>query len=113
MVPVGTTAMDWWCPAISLCWSCRLTARSSIQWSGFGTICAATGSPTIISTIRLWGVLADYRRSGRHRRSSKALVRHSADAGLALAAVLGVPAEDIRVREGADGLLIQPGDRAE
>src|ERR1700738_2852612 len=46
MVPVGTTAMDWWCPAISLCWRCRLTARSSIQWSGFGTICAATGSPT-------------------------------------------------------------------
>src|ERR1700736_1980490 len=46
MVPVGTTAMDWWCPAISLCWRCRPTARSSIQWSGFGTICAATGSPT-------------------------------------------------------------------
>src|SRR3984893_15248335 len=46
MVPVGTTAMDWWCPAISLCWRCRPTARSSIQSSGFGTICAATGSPT-------------------------------------------------------------------
>src|SRR3984893_7582351 len=46
MVPVGTTAMDWWYPAISLCWRCRPTARNSIQWSGFGTICAATGSPT-------------------------------------------------------------------
>jgi len=32
---------------------------------------------------------------------SKALVRHGADAGLALAEVLGMPAEDIRVREGA------------
>src|ERR1700722_2569517 len=46
MVPVGTTAMHWWCPAISLCWRCRPTARSSIQSGGFGTICAATGSPT-------------------------------------------------------------------
>jgi hypothetical protein len=51
-----------------------------------------------VSIIRLWGVLADYRRSGRHRRWSKALVRHGADGRLALAAVLGLPAEDIRVR---------------
>src|SRR6202040_4042192 len=35
-----------WCVAISLCWSCRLTARSSTRSSGFGTICAAIGSPT-------------------------------------------------------------------
>ncbi len=36
----------WWCRAISLCWSCRPIARSSIRSSGFGTICAAIGSPT-------------------------------------------------------------------
>jgi hypothetical protein len=53
----------------------------------------------LISIIRLWGVLADYRRSGRHRRWSKALVRHGADGRLALAAALGLPAEDIRVRD--------------
>src|SRR5712671_5239384 len=46
MVPVGTGAKASWSPAISLCWRCRLTARSSIRSSGFGTICAATGSPT-------------------------------------------------------------------
>jgi len=32
--------------AISLCWSCRPTARSSTRSSGSGTICAAIGSPT-------------------------------------------------------------------
>src|SRR5271167_2244640 len=46
MVPVGTAAKDSWCPAISRCWRCRRTARSSIRPSGFGTICAVTGSPT-------------------------------------------------------------------
>src|SRR6267378_4201316 len=46
MGPAGTAAKAWGCPAISPCWSCRLTARSSIRSSGFGTICAATGSPT-------------------------------------------------------------------
>src|SRR5437764_8109814 len=46
MVPVGTAAGDSWRPTISLCWSCRRTARSSIRSSGFGTICAVTGSPT-------------------------------------------------------------------
>src|SRR5271155_1015754 len=46
MVPVGTAAKASWCPAISRCWSCRRTARSSIRSSGFGTICAVTGSPT-------------------------------------------------------------------
>jgi hypothetical protein len=54
-----------------------------------------------VSIIRLWGVLADYRRSGRHRRWSKALVRHGADARVALGEVLGMPAEGIMVREGA------------
>ena len=33
---------------------------------------------------------------------SKALVRHGADPGVAIAEVLGVSAGDIRVREGAD-----------
>src|SRR3954452_24290979 len=46
MVPVGTGAKAWRSPAISLYWSCRPTARNSIRSSGFGTICAATGSPT-------------------------------------------------------------------
>src|SRR4051794_36197494 len=46
MVPVGTAAKAWRSPAISLYWSCRPTARNSIRSSGFGTICAATGSPT-------------------------------------------------------------------
>jgi hypothetical protein len=49
--------------------------------------------------IRVWGVIADYRRSGGHGRWSKALVRHGADPGAALAGVLGVSAEDIRVRD--------------
>jgi hypothetical protein len=31
-----------------------------------------------------------------------ALVRHGVDPGLALAGVLGVPAEDIRVRDGGE-----------
>ena len=64
----------------------------------------------LISIIRLWGVLADYRRSGRHRRWSKALVRHGADGRLAIAGVLGLPAKDIRVRDRPDGPLIQPRD---
>src|SRR3954447_5716724 len=46
MVPVGTAAGDSWRPTISLCWSCRRTARSSIRSSGSGTIFAVTGSPT-------------------------------------------------------------------
>jgi hypothetical protein len=46
IVPAGTVAKGSWCLAISLCWSCRLTARSSIRSSGFGTICAVIGSPT-------------------------------------------------------------------
>jgi hypothetical protein len=35
--------------------------------------------------IRVWGVFTDYRHSGRHGRWSKALVRHGADARVALA----------------------------
>jgi hypothetical protein len=53
----------------------------------------------VISIIRLWGVIAEYRRMGRRGRWSKALVRHGADPGKALAAVLGFAAEDIHVKE--------------
>ena len=49
------------------------------------------------STIRVWGVLNTY-RPPRQTRWSKALVRHGADPRTALAAVLGVPAEAVRVR---------------
>jgi hypothetical protein len=42
----------------------------------------------------------DY-RSKRRRRWSKALVRHGADPGVALAAVLGVAVEEIRCRDRA------------
>jgi hypothetical protein len=52
----------------------------------------------LISIIRVWGVLNTYRPPGQ-TRWSRALVRHGADAGLALASVLGVPAADIRVRD--------------
>jgi hypothetical protein len=51
------------------------------------------------SLIRLWGVIAAYRRAGRRGRWSKALVRLGANPGVALAEVLGVPAGDIRVSD--------------
>jgi hypothetical protein len=53
----------------------------------------------IISIIRVWGVIVAYRRTGRAGRWSKALVRHGADARLALAKMAGVPAEDIHLRD--------------
>jgi len=49
--------------------------------------------------IRVWGVRKTYRPPGQ-TSWSKALVRQGADARVALATVLGVPAEDIRAREG-------------
>jgi hypothetical protein len=52
------------------------------------------------SIIRLWAVFVDYKPK-RQRRWSKALVRHGADPRIALAAVLGVAADDIQVREAA------------
>jgi hypothetical protein len=70
------------------------TAKAAERWLGRNPL-----NP-LISTIRLWGALTDYRQ-GRQRRWSKALVRHGVDPRLALAAVLEVPAEDIRVRESA------------
>jgi hypothetical protein len=50
--------------------------------------------------IRVWGVVNTYRPPGQ-KSWSKALVRHGADAREALAAVLGVPAEEIAVRNRA------------
>src|SRR5882724_4753159 len=55
-------------------------------------------SPPLI--IRVWGVLNTYRPQG-HTSWSRALVRHRADARAAIAAVLGVPAEQIGVRGNA------------
>lgn len=48
--------------------------------------------------IRVWGVLNTYRPPGQ-TSWSKALVRHGADPRSALAGVLGVPADDIRIRD--------------
>jgi hypothetical protein len=72
------------------------TEKAAERWLGNNPL-----NP-LISIIRLWGVIGAYRRARRRGRWSKALVRHGADAGVALAGVLGVPAEDIRVREGAE-----------
>jgi hypothetical protein len=48
--------------------------------------------------IRVWGVLNTYRPPGQTSWST-ALVRHRVDPRIAIAAVLGVPAEDIRMRD--------------
>jgi hypothetical protein len=48
--------------------------------------------------IRVWGVLNGYRPKGQ-TNWSRALVRHGADARPAIAAVLGVPAEQIGMRD--------------
>src|ERR1700730_17644857 len=66
------------------------TARAAERWLSKKPL-----NPYIyISIIRLWGVLNTYRPPGQ-TSWSKALVRHGADGRLALAAVLGVPGEDI------------------
>jgi hypothetical protein len=52
-----------------------------------------------IDIIRVWGVLNTYRPPGQSRWS-KALVRHGADPRSALAAVLGVDADDLHVKDG-------------
>jgi hypothetical protein len=54
-----------------------------------------------LSTIRVWGVLNTY-RPPRQTSWSRALVRHGADARVALAGVLGIPADDIRLRDRPD-----------
>jgi hypothetical protein len=48
--------------------------------------------------IRVWGVLNDYRPPGQ-TSWSRALVRHGAEARAAISAMLGVPAEQIGVRD--------------
>ena len=57
-----------------------------------------------ISIIRLWGVLNTYRPPGQ-TSWSRALVRHGAEAREALAGVLGVPAENVRVRDRAEQVI--------
>src|SRR5215472_15807527 len=52
---------------------------------------------SLISIIRVWGVLNTYRPAGQ-TSWSKVLVRHGADPRTTLAAVLGVAAEDILLR---------------
>ena len=70
------------------------TAKAAERWT-------AKNPPEAYSVIiRVWGVLNTYRPPGQ-TSWSRALVRHGADARVALAKVLGVPAEDIRVRESA------------
>ena len=79
-------------PPVSDPWG---TAKAAEGWLGNNPL-----NP-VISIIRLWGIIVPYRRAGRRGRWSKALVRHAADPRMALAAVLGVAAEDIQVREAA------------
>jgi hypothetical protein len=51
--------------------------------------------------LRVWGIIVDYKPM-RQRRWSRALVRHGAEAREAIAAVLGVAAEDLVTRDRAD-----------
>jgi len=64
---------------------------------------AAAQKPTEppICIIRVWGGIVDYKPK-LQRRWSKALVRHGADARAAIAAVLGVVAEDLVTRDRAE-----------
>jgi hypothetical protein len=71
------------------------TEKAAERWLGNNPL-----NPSI-SIIRLWGVIHFYQPRGRRGKWSKALVRHGADPGEALAAVLGVLAKDLRVREAA------------
>ena len=67
------------------------TERAAEDWAGNNPL-----NPHI-SIIRLWGVIHLYRPRGRRGKWSRALVRHGANAGRALAEVLGVPAGDIQL----------------
>jgi hypothetical protein len=84
-LPLAPREMSRLCPEL---WS---TARAAERW-----LSKNPQNPSI-SIIRVWGVLKTYRPPGQ-TSWSKALVRHGADPGLALAEVLGMPAEDIRLR---------------
>ena len=68
------------------------TKKAAERWT------AKNPPEAIRDIIRVWGVIVDY-KPRRQRRWSRALVRHGADAREAIAAVLGVPAEDIGVRD--------------
>ena len=54
------------------------------------------GSPFARAAV---GFSVGYRPSGRRGRWSRAVVRHGADPRMALAAVLGVSIDDIRVKD--------------
>jgi len=69
------------------------TERAAEDWAGNNPL-----NPDI-SIIRLWGVIHLYRPQRRRGKWSKALIRHGADPRMALARVLRVPVEDIRVSE--------------
>jgi hypothetical protein len=68
------------------------TAKAAERWI------AKNPPEAIRDIIRVWGVLNIYRPRGQ-TSWSKALVRHGADAREAIAAVLGMPAEQIGVRD--------------
>jgi hypothetical protein len=65
-----------------------LTKKAGERWI------AKNPPEAIRDIIRVWGVLNGYRPKGQ-RSWSRALVRHGSDARAAIAAVLGVPAEQI------------------
>jgi hypothetical protein len=71
------------------------TEKAAERWLGNNPL-----NP-VVSIVRLEGVIHLYLPSGRRGPWSKALVRQGADPRMALAAVLGLAAEDIQVREAA------------
>jgi len=71
------------------------TKKAAERWT------AKNPPEAIRDIIRVWGVLNGYRPKGQ-TRWSRALVRHRADARLAIAAVLGMPAEGIGTRDRAE-----------
>jgi hypothetical protein len=75
-----------------------MSAAAPRHWiEGRGALGREDPPEAIRDIIRVWGVLVDYKPK-RRRSWSRALVRHGANGPAALAAVLGVPAEDIPVR---------------
>src|SRR6266478_2131871 len=68
------------------------TAKAAARWI------AKNPPEAYRDIIRVWGVLNTYRPQGQ-TRWSRALVWHGAEARSAIAAVLGVPAGDILVRD--------------
>jgi hypothetical protein len=83
---VGTTGID---PPVSAAMANRESRRA---------LDCEEPPEAIRDIIRVWGVLNTYRPKGQ-TSWSKVLVRHGAEAREAIAAVLGMPAEDIVVRE--------------